>query len=650
MKVTLRLIISILLFCILLPAVSALSQYSYINLTTFNYEDAPFRISDPLVRAIDSEGYRLYVDLQNVSTSKIIGMQVWFMLYFEGKNDPVIKEYTISSPIEPGELRNFYWDEMETDAGKPVTGVFAPIIVELSDGTYWSLRNYYALESLTETGDEEKLEYPLIGNVTFSTDSIGIINAGKINGLVNGQRAGIVRKSDDGEERVAQIKILKSYATRSGYSVKHMYPGMKIEPRDKVQVVLPGMSRLHATTKSILLMSGVSGAAGGIFRYIRNNAEDDLRATMNPVIAEDHRNKFNRYNLRYNAALWNTGMLLGGTLLSEVIWGRDGKHLYPVETGSMNVRNWNTTTRTFMTIGAVSLGGALYNQYKRNYAEDRMSTVIGLGRHNYYRDQKQISRYRRDASVILAGTAIGTGLLHQYLWDNEWPFYQNGSDRSSLSNWNPVSKGFMLMGANAVGTSLVFQYLKQKAASNSVNSFNETDRSKYDSDAVKYRNWRDISYIIGGSALISGFIHEFLFRPQPDDIFDTECYLSAPRMSGPASVFAVVTATLGGTALYYHSRVGEAKSKHEDTVFNGDPIGQAHYLGKIDDYESYRTYSIVSAGVSFAATLFSHLMTKDKKMSALRRITSPEHQSPSSTSITPEIDILRNTIGVSIRF
>jgi len=136
------------IFCsVLLVFVAAspvIAQYSYLPLTSFEYGNAPVKISDQLIRSDNSNNFRTYYDLENISDSEINYLHFWLLLYYQNQKKPVLYEYKSSNVIPSKSVRNIYWDELSIDYGNPVAGVLVPYFVGLSDDTEWSLKEQYA--------------------------------------------------------------------------------------------------------------------------------------------------------------------------------------------------------------------------------------------------------------------------------------------------------------------------------------------------------------------------------------------------------------------------------------------------------------------------------------------------------------------------
>ena len=135
------------LVTVLLAVVAAApvyAQYSYIPLTSFEYGNAPVKISDQLIRSDNGRGFRTYYDLENISDSEINYLHFWLLLYFQNQKKPVLYEYKSSNVIPAKSVRNIFWDEPSSEYGEPVAGVLVPYIVGLSNDTEWSLKEQYA--------------------------------------------------------------------------------------------------------------------------------------------------------------------------------------------------------------------------------------------------------------------------------------------------------------------------------------------------------------------------------------------------------------------------------------------------------------------------------------------------------------------------
>jgi len=138
---------SLLLFIsILFSYIPAFSQNNYLEIATFDYSNAPFKISDQLIRMNSGEGFRTYYDFENTSNEAITGLHMWLLLYFQNQNKPVLYEYRSTISIPPNSVRNFFWDEPMNGYGTPTGGVIIPFFVNMSDNQTWSLRDQYSKE------------------------------------------------------------------------------------------------------------------------------------------------------------------------------------------------------------------------------------------------------------------------------------------------------------------------------------------------------------------------------------------------------------------------------------------------------------------------------------------------------------------------
>ncbi len=113
---------------------------TYIPLTTFEYENAPFSIPGPVnVLTVGEDAFRAYFDLENSGSSEIKELQVWLMVYYQGRSDPALFEKTFSTSILPGSTLNFFWDQPLNEWEVPVDGTIVPLKITFADRSVWNL-------------------------------------------------------------------------------------------------------------------------------------------------------------------------------------------------------------------------------------------------------------------------------------------------------------------------------------------------------------------------------------------------------------------------------------------------------------------------------------------------------------------------------
>ncbi len=129
---------------------------TYIPLTTFEYENAPFSIPGPFNVLTVSEGaLRAYFDLENSGSSEIKELQVWLMVYYQGRPDPALFERTFSTSIWPDTTFSFFWDQPLNDGEVPIDGTIVPFRITFADNSVWSLMENH-LAGGNENGQREQ--------------------------------------------------------------------------------------------------------------------------------------------------------------------------------------------------------------------------------------------------------------------------------------------------------------------------------------------------------------------------------------------------------------------------------------------------------------------------------------------------------------
>ena len=102
------------------------SVNTYIPLTTFQYENAPFSITDPVNVLTGENSLRVYFDVENKGSTDLTKLNVWLMVYIQNRANPVLFEKTFATTIESGSTKNFIWEEILLEQGVPVDGAIVP--------------------------------------------------------------------------------------------------------------------------------------------------------------------------------------------------------------------------------------------------------------------------------------------------------------------------------------------------------------------------------------------------------------------------------------------------------------------------------------------------------------------------------------------
>ena len=80
----------------------------YIPLTTFQYDNAQFSITDPVNALTGENSLRTYFDVENKGSIDLTKFNVWLMVYIQDRANPVLFEKTFATTIEPGPTKNFF--------------------------------------------------------------------------------------------------------------------------------------------------------------------------------------------------------------------------------------------------------------------------------------------------------------------------------------------------------------------------------------------------------------------------------------------------------------------------------------------------------------------------------------------------------------
>ena len=640
-------ITSILICCFLLLVSASLvqGQSHYVPIATFDYEGAPLFIIKPQLLYIAGEGMRIYCDVENTGDKDIISYKIWLLLYYEKQDDPTLIEYSSTDTIPAGQSRNII-DWYEPDNGNiPIEGLLVPLFVEMPDLTTWRLRDYYAIKGINVSELVTGLTFPEVANVTIIEDDIGLINSGTFRDLHEGQRLGVVRYSEDSIEKIAQIRLLKTLPTRSGFVVDYVYPDQEIQSSDRVQLLFPGLTRLNATAKSLGLVGGLSLASAEFFHLWRerdkekiNNTDDDAEKLMLSKRIKDNKK-------RIDAALVSAGITLGGALLSEVLWSRHGEPLYSPGFG-LRPYKWNTTTRTFLTIGASAIGAGAYYAQQKNNSVNIMNSTLDSGTYQKYHGKSAAARRNRDAAYILAGTAICTGILNQLCLDNTCEI-ANPEEEYVVRQRNFISKTFLIMGGTSLSAAAFFTY--QKSQDNESRKKAETieEQQRFEQKMIKHRDRRDAALVIAGSSIITSAIAQFWFNKYPGDEFFDKPMFSLPEMPKVSWYLTGLAAASAGAAFNFHDIVKYARTRYN----NATELGVIrYYRNKVEKNEDRRQLALITAGASAGGAVLSYFIFRDKFSGEPRLIGGGENTESRRITWYPHFDPINASIGITFRF
>ncbi len=594
----------------------ASGQFDYIELSTIQYNHNQFLIKDPVIQTVKETEFRVFCSIENTGLTEISGLHIWVMIYFEDSDDPTRYEYKEVTRILPDSTVNFFWAVTENPGKTPISGLIVPFRIGYSDNTMWSLDDQYSSRPRTFTAPDRPLKYPEIGYVTSVLDSVGLISSGSVNGIKDGQLLLVTRSTEESFTDAARIRVIRNLPTRSGFSVERQFPGEKIRVSNRVRLLFPGMARLHSTSKALLFFSGLSGTAAG-FYHMKDGS-----------------------NNKRDAALLSAGLSAGTAAISELIFGRTGPHLYPGETGRFFPSNWNTTTRTFLTMGALSLGSAVYYINQRNYAENRLDEISSASKIEYYNRKATTARNRRDISLVLAGTAITSGIINQFL-GNKWPYSATEGSRYSPGNWHPVTRSFAVMSANALISGLYFNNRRNNAEDKYLSASDEAERLVYESDKRRYGNWRDTALLTGGSALLAGIMNELYFSKNDNEIFQERSPFSLPSIPKPTWYMLGFTATSGYLSFYFDKQIKLNESRLIET---DDEAEKQVYRDKINAKKSSRDHALIVAGLSTAGTILSYLIERKSSPPA------ENNGNSGSISFSPSFNSRSTGIGLTVKF
>ncbi len=117
--------------------------HPYVPLTSFEYNNAPFKIGGPVNIIVVGNGFKAYFDIANSADVEISSLHVWLLVYFQDREKPVLYERTFREPIPPKSSRNFIWNELASQYGNPTAGAVVPYYIELSGNEDWYLSDSY---------------------------------------------------------------------------------------------------------------------------------------------------------------------------------------------------------------------------------------------------------------------------------------------------------------------------------------------------------------------------------------------------------------------------------------------------------------------------------------------------------------------------
>jgi hypothetical protein len=115
-----------------------------IPLTTFDYNNVPFKIGGPVNLLVTDEGFRAKYEIENTSDHEISSLHLWLLVYYPNRSKPVLFERKLATSIQPGTIKNFTWDGPQSEYGNPVSGTFTPYTIQFSDRHDWNLLKYYS--------------------------------------------------------------------------------------------------------------------------------------------------------------------------------------------------------------------------------------------------------------------------------------------------------------------------------------------------------------------------------------------------------------------------------------------------------------------------------------------------------------------------
>ncbi|MFC1553701.1 hypothetical protein ACFL7D_03615 [candidate division KSB1 bacterium] len=620
-------------------SVNSYSQSTYIPVTSLGLEGTPLSISNSQIRYLVGEGMRIYFDTENVGEKTINSFKLWLLIYYEKNDNPDLIEFNSNDILPPGEIRNIYLDESDKNSA-PISGLIVPAYVEMEDITFWRLRDYYDISNAGFTGSSKQFTFPQVGEVTIIDKNLGVLNNGSLYGLHDGQRLGIIREAEGNIEKIAHIRLLKTLPTRSGFNVDYLYPDKEILISDRIQVLSPGITRLNTTVKSLVFMSGVSAAVGGVFHYLRDSDLDKEKDEIIPIKKMEYARRAEDNNKRREAAFVTAGITFSSAILSEILWGQKGKHLHPPEF-SLHPSYWNTTTRTFLTIGTAAIGtGAFYDKQQKNARDLLCDTVSPFTIADCNEDYRKYKQYR-DVSYLVGGTAIVAGALNQLFLSNSWTISKPEAEYV-LRKRNQVSKSLLIWGSTALGTAAYYTYKKSQDNEKRKQAATVEEADDYAIKMAVDRRYRDTALILAGGTILSSAFAQFLHYNNPgDEFFDTAMF-GLPKMHKFSWFLTGLSAAGAVSGLFFNESMELNQTKYNEAL---DETSASFYRDRLETYENRRKISYITSGVSLGCAVISHYILRGRIPDRISY-----NNNNNESVIEPHFDPINSSIGLRIKF
>ncbi|MFC1563916.1 hypothetical protein ACFL6G_03215, partial [candidate division KSB1 bacterium] len=263
--------------------------------------------------------------------------------------------------------------------------------------------------------------------------------------------------------------------------------------------------------------------------------------------------KIESFNRRRDAALIAGGLYTGTAFISQVIWGRHNSHLYG------DSKCCNVTTKSFITMGLLSFGSALYFDHVKYYKEERLPDAVDDAGRLYYNQQIIINRYRRDISLLYGVTTLSAGLINHFLLRNEMPLYPSG-DRWSLQRWNPVSRSNLVYTALSAAAVSYFVFRKNNSNDNRKSAETEEEITAVSNELKVFKHKRDAMLIGAGTSFLAGLLSQLWSANHMDDAFTGNSIIPLPGFLSNRKFDTAVTMQPGMSSPGY-SFVFEMKFK-----------------------------------------------------------------------------------------
>ncbi|MCP3684932.1 MAG: hypothetical protein GY861_19905, partial [bacterium] len=374
-------------------------------------ENAPCEISEPFLENTD-EGVVFKCKLVNPGSDPITAIHIILTLYYSLDSEP--KTVNIKTPIDVQKGKTIEFTRTLNDVQSlPVSGVTVPAVVETNLSNTWTARSHYIKDQ--KIVPVSLLKLPDTGLIRGINGKTGYFESENGNSFFREQPFIVTRGTDGKTETIATISYLKKIDGFEGFEVDYRYPGKVILPGDKVRLIYPGTARLNLTSRGMAFSGLFAGFAGTGYQILKVISDDKRENATNPSDTLYYTTKIEENRKLRNSALIASGLFIGNSIISELIWGRKGNYHLTDHAG------WNTTTRSFLTFSALSFTTAFYYDYQKWSKRERIKTAIDPYVAANYRREAKNNSDKCDIAMLYGGISAISGIMNHLLVKNKWP-------------------------------------------------------------------------------------------------------------------------------------------------------------------------------------------------------------------------------------